>query len=152
MPDAEICNMLLLNGFYIWIKYYKAFCFAQVMFECGKYNLVHEFFRKMDKSSIPNALTYRGIYVIFLSLCSNRYLDTCLIPKVHIISVVEADFGLFSVLVNTLWKEDRIDEAVSVVQVMEKRGIVGSAALYYDLARCLCSAGRCQEALMQVYF
>ncbi|KAB2064105.1 hypothetical protein ES319_A10G266700v1 [Gossypium barbadense] len=85
----------------------------EVMFECGKYNLVHEFFRKMDKSSIPNALTYR-------------------------------------VLVNTLWKEDRIDEAVSVVQVMEKRGIVGSAALYYDLARCLCSAGRCQEALMQI--
>ncbi|TYH52002.1 hypothetical protein ES332_D10G320800v1 [Gossypium tomentosum] len=85
----------------------------EVMFECGKYNLVHEFFRKMDKSCIPNALTYR-------------------------------------VLVNTLWKEDRIDEAVSVVQVMEKRGIVGSAALYYDLARCLCSAGRCQEALMQI--
>ncbi|KAG4128060.1 hypothetical protein ERO13_D10G254200v2 [Gossypium hirsutum] len=85
----------------------------EVMFECGKYNLVHEFFRKMDKSCIPNALTYR-------------------------------------VLVNTLWKEDRIDEAVSVVQVMEKRGIVGSSALYYDLARCLCSAGRCQEALMQI--
>ena len=38
------------------------------------------------------------------------------------------------------------------VQGMEKRGIVGSAALYYDLARCLCSAGRCQEALMQVIF
>jgi pentatricopeptide repeat protein len=30
---------------------------------------------------------------------------------------------------------------------MESRGIVGSAALYYDLARCLCSAGRCNEGL-----
>ncbi|XVF84102.1 hypothetical protein PTKIN_Ptkin16aG0547700 [Pterospermum kingtungense] len=85
----------------------------EVMFECDKFNLVHEFFRKIQKSSLPNALTYR-------------------------------------VLVNTLWKEGRIDEAVWAVQGMEKRGIVGSAALYYDLARCLCSAGRCQEALMQI--
>ncbi|XVF24234.1 hypothetical protein REPUB_Repub13aG0110100 [Reevesia pubescens] len=84
-----------------------------VMLECGKYNLVHEFFRKIEKSSMPNALTYR-------------------------------------VLVNTLWKEGKIDEAVLAIQGMEKRGIVGSAALYYDLARCLCSAGRCQEALMQI--
>lgn len=65
-------------------------------------------------------------------------------------NVLKVDFGLFSVLVNTFWKEGKIDEAVLAVQGMEKRGIVGSAALYYDLARCLCSAGRCQEALMQV--
>lgn len=52
---------------------------------------------------------------------------------------------------STLWKEGRIDEAVLAVQDMERRGIVGSAALYYDLARCLCSAGRCQEALLQVF-
>ncbi|XWS74724.1 hypothetical protein CRYUN_Cryun01aG0022300 [Craigia yunnanensis] len=87
----------------------------EVMSECGKYNLVHEFFRKIEKSSMPNALTYR-------------------------------------VLVNTFWKEGKIHEAVLAVQGMEKRGIVGSAALYYDLACCLCSAGRCQEALMQVIF
>lgn len=54
------------------------------------------------------------------------------------------------VIVNTLWKEGKTDEAVLAVQDMERRGIVGSAALYYDLARCLCSAGRCQEALVQV--
>lgn len=53
---------------------------------------------------------------------------------------------------NTLWREGKTDEAVMAVQNMEKRGIVGSAALYYDLARCLCSAGRCQEALVQVFF
>lgn len=51
---------------------------------------------------------------------------------------------------NTLWKEGKTDEAVVAVEDMERRGIVGSASLYYDLARCLCSAGRCQEALMQV--
>ncbi|XP_052202096.1 pentatricopeptide repeat-containing protein At1g30610, chloroplastic isoform X6 [Diospyros lotus] len=65
----------------------------EVMFACGKYNLVHDFFKKAIKSSIPNALTYKD---------------------------------------------------------MERRGIVGSAALYYDLARCLCSAGRCQEALVKI--
>ncbi|AEE31250.1 pentatricopeptide (PPR) repeat-containing protein [Arabidopsis thaliana] len=82
----------------------------EVMLACEKYNLVHEFFRKMQKSSIPNALAYR-------------------------------------VLVNTLWKEGKSDEAVHTVEDMESRGIVGSAALYYDLARCLCSAGRCNEGL-----
>ncbi|GLT89271.1 hypothetical protein SLE2022_072600 [Rubroshorea leprosula] len=85
----------------------------EVMYVCGKYNLVHEFFRKIEKSSLPNALAYR-------------------------------------VLVNTLWKEGKIDQAVLAVQDMERRGIVGSAALYYDLARCLCSAGRCQEALTEI--
>jgi hypothetical protein len=54
--------------------------------------------------------------------------------------------------VNTLWQEGKTDEAVFAVQEMERRGIVGSAGLYYDLARCLCSAGRCQEALEQVLF
>lgn len=53
---------------------------------------------------------------------------------------------------NTLWQEGKTDEAVFAVQEMERRGIVGSAGLYYDLARCLCSAGRCQEALEQVLF
>ncbi|KAJ4975361.1 hypothetical protein NE237_000467 [Protea cynaroides] len=85
----------------------------EVMFACGKYNLVHEFFRKVEKSSIPNALNYK-------------------------------------VLVNTLWREGKTDEAVLAVQGMERQGVVGSASLYYDLARCLCSAGRCQEALMQI--
>ncbi|CAN6454772.1 unnamed protein product [Victoria cruziana] len=54
------------------------------------------------------------------------------------------------VLVNTLWKEGKTEEAVLAIQDMERRGVVGSASLYYDLARCLCSAGRCQDALVQV--
>ena len=53
---------------------------------------------------------------------------------------------------NTLWKEGKADEAILAVQEMERRGIVGSASLYYDLARCLCAAGRSCEALMQVLF
>ncbi|ONK65740.1 uncharacterized protein A4U43_C06F440 [Asparagus officinalis] len=85
----------------------------EVMLVCGKYNLVHEFFRKVEKTSIPSALNYK-------------------------------------VLVNTLWREGKVDEAVLAVQEMERRGVVGSASLYYDLARCLCSAGRCQEALLLV--
>ncbi|KAI7754853.1 hypothetical protein M8C21_020856 [Ambrosia artemisiifolia] len=85
----------------------------EVMLACEKYNLVHEFFKKMRKSFIPNSLTYK-------------------------------------VLVNTLWKEGKVDEATLTVKEMEKRGIIGSAALYYDLARCLCSAGRCKEAIVQI--
>lgn len=85
----------------------------QVMLVCGKYNLVHDFFRKMQKTCIPNALTYK-------------------------------------VLLNTLWREGKIDEAILAIEEMERRGIVGTASLYYDLARCLCSAQRCQEALTQI--
>ncbi|XP_068656324.1 pentatricopeptide repeat-containing protein At1g30610, chloroplastic isoform X2 [Aristolochia californica] len=85
----------------------------EVMYVSGKYNLVHEFFLKVEKSSIPNALNYK-------------------------------------VLVNTLWKEGKTEEAITVVQDMERRGIVGSASLYYGIARCLCSAGRPKEALQQV--
>ncbi|WVZ69308.1 hypothetical protein U9M48_018114 [Paspalum notatum var. saurae] len=85
----------------------------EVMLACGKYDLVYEFFNKVEKSSIPGALNYK-------------------------------------VLVNALWKEEKIDEAVMAVKDMESRGIVGSASLYYDLARCLCSVGRCKEALLQV--
>ncbi|TVU35581.1 hypothetical protein EJB05_17479 [Eragrostis curvula] len=85
----------------------------EVMLVCGKYNLVYEFFNKVEKSSIPGALNYK-------------------------------------VLINALWREGKIDEAVMAVKDMEHRGIVGSASLYYDLARCLCSGGRCKEALLQV--
>ncbi|KAM7500453.1 hypothetical protein LguiA_024867 [Lonicera macranthoides] len=79
----------------------------EVMFACGKYNLVHDFFKKVQKSSIPNALNYKG-------------------------------------------KEGKTDEALLAIRDMEGRGIIGSAGLYYDLARCLCSAGRSQEALTQI--
>ncbi|KAL6502181.1 hypothetical protein OROHE_024774 [Orobanche hederae] len=85
----------------------------EVMLACGKYDLVHEFFKKVQKSYIPNALIYK-------------------------------------VLVNTFWREGKFDEAVTAVEKMERRGIVGNAGLYYDLARCLCSAGRCHEALKQI--
>ncbi|XP_047339308.1 pentatricopeptide repeat-containing protein At1g30610, chloroplastic [Impatiens glandulifera] len=85
----------------------------EVMYACGKYNLVHDFFRKVLKSGRPNALGY-------------------------------------NVLVKTFSKEGKIDEAVSAMEEMESRGVIGSAALYYDFARCLCSAGRVEEALVQV--
>ncbi|CAJ2655054.1 unnamed protein product [Trifolium pratense] len=113
----------------------------EVMFSCGKYNLVHEFFRKLQKSSIPNPLTYRGI-LIYFHIHVNHLITSCdYYLDLHL---------LCAVLVNTFWKEGKIDEAVSAVLEMERRGIVGSASLYYDLARCLCAAGRRHEALMQI--
>ncbi|KAH9287850.1 hypothetical protein KI387_031967, partial [Taxus chinensis] len=56
----------------------------------------------------------------------------------------------YKALVQACWKEDKIDEAVVVVGEMERRGIVGTASLYYEFACCLCSAGRWQDALLQV--
>jgi pentatricopeptide repeat protein len=109
----------------------------QVMLVCGKYNLVYEFFKKVEKSSIPGALNYKGSSYNF-----NLIMLQCIIDI--------SDLLLFVVLVNALWRERKIDEAVMAVKDMESRGIVGSASLYYDLARCLCSVGRCKEALLQV--
>lgn len=34
----------------------------QVMLACGKYDFVHGFFKKVQKSYIPNALIYKGNY------------------------------------------------------------------------------------------
>jgi pentatricopeptide repeat protein len=96
-----------------------------------------EFFNKVEKSSIPGALNYKGA----------RY-NFNLIIMFSIIAI--SDLPLSVVLVNALWREGKIDEAVMAVKDMESRGIVGSASLYYDLARCLCSGGRCKEALLQV--
>lgn len=112
------------------------------MLACEKYNLVHEFFKKMQKSFIPNSLSYKGkstgIMHSFLFILHD-----------YILRIAPIKFR-FLVLVNTFRKEGKVDEAIRTVKEMEERGIVGSAAIYYDLARCLCSEGRCKEALVQV--
>ncbi|XP_057854011.1 pentatricopeptide repeat-containing protein At5g67570, chloroplastic isoform X2 [Cryptomeria japonica] len=56
----------------------------------------------------------------------------------------------YKALVQACWKEDKIDEAVVIIEDMESRGIVGTASVYYEFACYLCSAGRTQEALLQV--
>ncbi|KAL6845396.1 hypothetical protein ACP4OV_024891 [Aristida adscensionis] len=108
-----VMESILYVAFLIPFWSVLTFMVLQVMLVCGKYNLVYEFFNKVEKSLIPGALNYK-------------------------------------VLINALWREGKIDEAVMAVEDMENRGIVGSASLYYDLARCLCSGGRCKEALLQV--
>ena len=118
------------------ISVYSNSLVLQVMLVCGKYNLVYEFFNKVEKSSIHGALNYKGTSYNFYLI---------------MLSIIDISDPLLSVvLVNALWREGKIDEAVMAVKDMESRGIVGSASLYYDLARCLCSGGRCKEALLQV--
>ncbi|KAJ4754837.1 Pentatricopeptide repeat-containing protein [Rhynchospora pubera] len=56
----------------------------------------------------------------------------------------------YKVLINALWREGKTEDAVLAVKDMEQQGIVGTAGLYYDLARCLCTAGQCNEALLQI--
>lgn len=48
------------------------------------------------------------------------------------------------------WEEGKVSEAIQAVRDMEKRGIIGTPCVYYELARCLCFHGRCQEAIMEV--
>lgn len=43
-----------------------------------------------------------------------------------------------------------IDQAIEVVDDMERRGILECAGVYYALASALCTAGLLSEALVQV--
>ncbi|KAI4343115.1 hypothetical protein MLD38_027653 [Melastoma candidum] len=95
----------------------------------------------------PSSTTY-GLVMEVMFACEKYNLVHELFRKVKRSGIPSA--LIYKVLVNTLWREGKTDEAVSAVREMEQRGIVGPAALYYDLARCLCSAGRCQEALLLI--
>lgn len=56
----------------------------------------------------------------------------------------------YKVLVKAFWAEGKVSEAIQAVREMEDRGIIGTACVYYELARCLCFHGRCQEAITEV--
>lgn len=56
----------------------------QVMLVCGKYNLVYDFFKKVQKLYIPNALIFKGNFLKYphsllhhRSLLVNRFLVVC---------------------------------------------------------------------------
>ncbi|PWA44449.1 tetratricopeptide-like helical domain-containing protein [Artemisia annua] len=100
-----------------------------------------------EQGKQPNSITY-GLVMEVMLACEKYDLVHEFFQKMRKSFIPNS--LTYKVLVNTLWKEGKVDEAIQTVQYMEKRGIVGSAAVYYDLARCLCSAGRCKEALVQV--
>ncbi|XP_022843783.1 pentatricopeptide repeat-containing protein At5g67570, chloroplastic [Olea europaea var. sylvestris] len=56
----------------------------------------------------------------------------------------------YRVLVKAFWEEGEVDEAVRAVRDMERRGVVGTASVYYELACCLCYYGRRQEAILEI--
>ncbi|RVW57371.1 Pentatricopeptide repeat-containing protein, chloroplastic [Vitis vinifera] len=56
----------------------------------------------------------------------------------------------YKVLVRAFWEEGKVNEAVEVVRDMERRGVVGIASVYYELACCLCNNGRWQDAIVEV--
>lgn len=56
-----------------------------------------------------------------------------------------------AVLVRAFSEEGKVDEAVIAVREMERRGVVGAACVYYELACCLCNKGRWQDAIIEVH-
>lgn len=56
----------------------------------------------------------------------------------------------YKVLVRTFWEEGEVDEAIRIVREMERRGVIGSPSVYYELACCLCNKGRWREAVMEI--
>ncbi|KAL0921747.1 hypothetical protein M5K25_008852 [Dendrobium thyrsiflorum] len=56
----------------------------------------------------------------------------------------------YKVLVRTFWEQGKVDEAVAAVRDMERRGVIGTPGVYYELACCLCNNGRWLDATMEV--
>ncbi|XP_028554371.1 pentatricopeptide repeat-containing protein At5g67570, chloroplastic-like [Dendrobium catenatum] len=56
----------------------------------------------------------------------------------------------YKVLVRTFWEQGKLDEAVAAVREMERRGVIGTPGVYYELACCLCNNGRWLDATMEV--
>ncbi|KAL6615778.1 hypothetical protein ACP70R_038048 [Stipagrostis hirtigluma subsp. patula] len=100
-----------------------------------------------EKNIRPTNTTY-GLVMEVMLVCGKYSLVYEFFNKVEK-SLIPGALN-YKVLINAFWREGKIDEAVMAVEDMENRGVVGSASLYYDLARCLCSVGRCKEALLQV--
>lgn len=113
------------------------------MLQSGNYDLVHELFRKMTSSGeVPEALTYKG---------------SVLLLSYHLQLLFSwPDIYFLLVLVRTFWKEGKVDEAEKVVRDMERhmerRSVMGTASVYYELACCLCNCGRWQDAIPEVLF
>ena len=57
---------------------------------------------------------------------------------------------ILAVLVRTFWEEGKVDEAVEAVRDMERRGVVGTTSVNYELTRCLCNKGRWRGAIVEV--
>ncbi|XP_039054249.1 pentatricopeptide repeat-containing protein At5g67570, chloroplastic-like, partial [Hibiscus syriacus] len=92
----------------------------EVMLHSGKYDLVHEFFRKMKRSG--EALT----------------------------ALTKVAYFLFSLLACMFLLKRKINEAVEAVRDMEQRGVIGTTSVYYELACCLCRNGRWHDAMIEV--
>ncbi|GMH24048.1 hypothetical protein Nepgr_025891 [Nepenthes gracilis] len=56
----------------------------------------------------------------------------------------------YKIIVRTFLEGRKIDEAIDAVRDMERRGIIGTASVYYELACCLCNQGRWQEAMIEI--
>jgi len=111
------------------------------MLKAGKYDLVHKYFETMRRGGLATkALTYKGS-------------DNLIILHFYFVYEFFSDFivnQILAVLVRTFWKEGKVDEAVEAVRDMERRGVVGTASLYYELACCLCNEGRWRDAMVEV--
>ncbi|XP_011099383.1 pentatricopeptide repeat-containing protein At5g67570, chloroplastic isoform X1 [Sesamum indicum] len=56
----------------------------------------------------------------------------------------------YKVLIRAFREEGKVDEAVQAVRDMERRGLIGTASVYYELACCLCFYGRWQDAILEI--
>lgn len=57
--------MLFVLKLQLYLSLIGCACYCKVMLQSGKYDLVHELFRKMKKSGeAPKALNYKGILFV----------------------------------------------------------------------------------------
>ena len=124
----------------------------KVMLQSGKYDLVHEFFRKMKRSEEAlRALTYRGSFIYLFIYFEHMYWFCVSVEKVALFADWILHWSVALVLVKAFWEEGKINEAVEAVRHIEQRGVIGMASVFYELACCLRKNGRWQEFSFAFY-
>ncbi|KAK6125349.1 hypothetical protein DH2020_040902 [Rehmannia glutinosa] len=139
-PDIIIFNAVREFGTFSWeilfVTFFQVYnslkrMFSQVLNACVQtcqWKGVSWVFQQMRKNGLrPNGASY-GLAMEFL----NHLLFACL------------------VLVRAFWEEGKVNDAVQTVRDMEKRGVIGTASVYYELARCLCFHGRWEDAILEI--
>ncbi|KAL4181520.1 hypothetical protein AMTRI_Chr12g271550 [Amborella trichopoda] len=114
---------------------------------CGDWKGVFWVLGQMRHSGLkPSGATYGlamegTVRKLEILLMTNTFLSLCYLIFVAL---------NMAVLVSCLWAEGKVNEAVEAVEDMERRGVVGTASVYYELACCLCNNGRWKEAMTQI--
>lgn len=117
----------------------------EVMYACGKYNLVHEFFRKVRKSSIPNAIVYK---VLVSTLWKEGRIDEAVLAVQDMERRgIVGSAALYYDLARCLCSAGRCQEALLQVEKISRVANKPLVVTYTGLIQACLDSGNIQNAV-----